>query len=176
MQIESICVTNHICGGFEQVSMGRNAETKSLPFLSVVQSTHGSYRIALDDGPALETGEMGVFVAPRARMQAPFTYTGRTGRNHVRTVDFPGCGSQPPLPVGRFVFVPNCFTGKVPSGHIRSAPTHRRNRTAYGSAAGHSPPAVYPTGSSHAHEKRAGGRYPPAELHRKSFFPPDIDS
>lgn len=69
MQIESICVTNHICGGFEQVSMGRNAETKSLPFLSVVQSTHGSYRIALDDGPALETGEMGVFVAPRARMQ-----------------------------------------------------------------------------------------------------------
>lgn len=69
MQIESICVTSHICGGFEQVSMGRNAETKSLPFLSVVQSTHGSYRIALDDGPALETGEMGVFVAPRARMQ-----------------------------------------------------------------------------------------------------------
>ena len=69
MQIESICVTNHICGGFEQVSMGRNAETKSLPFLSVVQSTHGSYRIALDDGPELETGEMGVFVAPRARMQ-----------------------------------------------------------------------------------------------------------
>lgn len=69
MQIESICVTNHICGGFEQVSMGRNAETKSLPFLSVVQSTHGSYCIALDDGPALETGEMGVFVAPRARMQ-----------------------------------------------------------------------------------------------------------
>ena len=33
MQIESICVSNHICGGFEQVSMGRNAETKSLPFL-----------------------------------------------------------------------------------------------------------------------------------------------
>ena len=63
MQIESICVTNHICGGFEQVSMGRNAETKSLPFLSVVQSTHGSYRIALDDGPALETGEMGVFLS-----------------------------------------------------------------------------------------------------------------
>ena len=28
-----------------------------------------TYRIALDDGPALETGEMGVFVAPRARMQ-----------------------------------------------------------------------------------------------------------
>ena len=69
MQIESICVTNHICGGFEQVSMGRNAETKSLPFLSVVQSSDGSYRIALDDGPALESGEMGVFVAPRARMQ-----------------------------------------------------------------------------------------------------------
>ena len=52
MQIESICATSHICGGFEQVSMGRNAETKSLPFLSVVQSTHVSYRIALDAGQA----------------------------------------------------------------------------------------------------------------------------
>ena len=154
MQIESICVTSHICGGFEQVSMGRNAEKKSLPFLSVVQSTHGSYRIALDGGPALETGEMGVFVAPRARMQ------------HLLHIPDERDGTMSA----------QWITGKVPSGHIRSAPTHRRNRTAYGSAAGHSPPAVYPTGSSHAHEKRAGGRYPPAELHRKSFFPPDIDS
>ena len=69
MQIESMCVTCHVCGGFEQVAMGRNAETKTLPFLSVVQSTHGSYWVALDNDPAVETGEMGVFVAPRARIQ-----------------------------------------------------------------------------------------------------------
>ena len=39
MQIESICVTNHICGGFEQVSMGRNAETK-ITAVSVRRAKH----------------------------------------------------------------------------------------------------------------------------------------
>ena len=168
MQIESICVTNHICGGFEQVSMGRNAETKSLPFLSVVQSTHGSYRIALDDGPALETGEMGVFVAPRARMQHLLHIPDeRDGTMSAQWIFLDVEVNRRYRLDDLFLFptvLPEKYHQDIYVLLRRIAATERLT------------PAVYPTGSSHAHEKRAGGRYPPAELHRKPFFPPDIDS
>lgn len=42
---------------------------KSLPYLSVVQATEGSYDISLGGGPWANTGEGGAFIAPAAAMQ-----------------------------------------------------------------------------------------------------------
>lgn len=39
MQIESICVTSHICGGFEQVSMGAERRDK-ITAVSVRRAKH----------------------------------------------------------------------------------------------------------------------------------------
>ena len=47
------------------MGVSSEVETKSLPMLSVVQSKHGSYRVSVDGSPDAETGDMGVFVAPR---------------------------------------------------------------------------------------------------------------
>ena len=65
MNIRSLCVCEHISGGFDRVGVSSEVETKSLPMLSVVQSKHGSYRVSVDGSPDAETGDMGVFVAPR---------------------------------------------------------------------------------------------------------------
>ena len=67
MEIRSICVCNHIGGGFWGSAVHEQHEVKTLPMLSIVQSIRGSYRIGLGDSPSMEifeTGEMGVFVAP----------------------------------------------------------------------------------------------------------------
>lgn len=65
MELRSVCVCEHIGGGFEGVGVSLEPETKSLPMLSVVQSVRGSYGITLDGGEEAVTGDMGVFVAPR---------------------------------------------------------------------------------------------------------------
>lgn len=65
MDIRSLCICEHIGGGFERQNVSAEAETKALPMLSVVQSIRGSYRLSLDGGREHETGDMGVFVAPR---------------------------------------------------------------------------------------------------------------
>lgn len=51
---------------------------KQLPYLSVVQSKYGSYRIRLGDGEAEETEEGGMFIAPKSVTQ---TITHRCIRN-----------------------------------------------------------------------------------------------
>lgn len=69
MDIRSLCVCEHISGGFDRVGVSSVIETKSLPMLSVVQSIRGSYRVSVDGSPDTETGDMGVFVAPRQVIQ-----------------------------------------------------------------------------------------------------------
>ena len=69
MEIRSVCVCEHVLGGFENAIATPWEERKTLPVLSVVQSITGSYRVRLGDGEACETGEMGVFVAPRRVVQ-----------------------------------------------------------------------------------------------------------
>ena len=65
MDIRSVCICDNIVGGFRDAVVSEDCEVKSLPMLSVVQSTRGSYRIALGDGEPEVTGDMGVFIAPR---------------------------------------------------------------------------------------------------------------
>ncbi len=65
MEIRSICVCDHMSGGFWRSGTSPFVHEKTLPILSVVQSVRGSYRVSIDEGPEAETGEMGVFVAPR---------------------------------------------------------------------------------------------------------------
>ena len=65
MDIRSVCICDNIVGGFRGSVVSEDCEIKSLPMLSVVQSTRGSYRIALGDGEPEVTGDMGVFIAPR---------------------------------------------------------------------------------------------------------------
>lgn len=65
MEIRSICVCDHVTGGFDHSGVSPETEEKTLPMLSVVQSIRGSYRVSVDGNPEAETGDMGVFVAPR---------------------------------------------------------------------------------------------------------------
>ena len=65
MEIRSLCVIDHTTGGFDKAHVSPEAEIKTLPMLSVVQSLRGSYRISVDGSPDVDTGNMGVFVAPR---------------------------------------------------------------------------------------------------------------
>jgi len=48
---------------------------KSLPFLSVVQSVEGGYGISIDSDDEQMTGTMGVFIAPKEKMQYIKHYT-----------------------------------------------------------------------------------------------------
>jgi AraC-like DNA-binding protein len=68
MDLRSLCVCEHIWGGFAG-GVSTEPEEKSLPMLSVVQSVRGSYRLSVDGFPEVETGDMGVFVAPRQVIQ-----------------------------------------------------------------------------------------------------------
>ncbi|MBQ9780083.1 MAG: helix-turn-helix transcriptional regulator [Clostridia bacterium] len=72
MEIRSICVCDHVTGGFTHSSVSAETEEKTLPMLSVVQSIRGSYRISVDGSPEVETGDMGVFIAPRQVSQRIF--------------------------------------------------------------------------------------------------------
>lgn len=69
MDIRSLCVCEHISGGFDRIGVSNEPEEKSLPMLSVVQSVRGSYRVSVDGSPDADTGDMGVFVAPRQVIQ-----------------------------------------------------------------------------------------------------------
>ena len=42
MDIRSLCVCEHISGGFDRIGVSSEVEVKSLPMLSVVQSKRGS--------------------------------------------------------------------------------------------------------------------------------------
>lgn len=42
---------------------------KSLPYLSVVQSIEGSYRVSVGNGPTCRTGDGGFFIAPAGQVQ-----------------------------------------------------------------------------------------------------------
>lgn len=65
MELRSLCISEHISGGFTAANVSSEPEEKSLPMLSVVQSVRGSYRVSLDGDTPVLTGHMGVFVAPR---------------------------------------------------------------------------------------------------------------
>ena len=69
MEIRSLCICDHTLGEFTDAPVSRIAHEKALPMLSVVQSIRGSYRVSLDGGQEVETGDMGVFVAPRQVVQ-----------------------------------------------------------------------------------------------------------
>ncbi len=64
MELRSLCICEHIWGGFSG-EVSSDPEEKSLPMLSVVQSVRGSYRLSVDGCTEVSTGNMGVFVAPR---------------------------------------------------------------------------------------------------------------
>ena len=68
MDLRSLCICEHISGGFVS-GVSSEPEEKSLPMLSVVQSVRGSYRLSIDGCPEVDTGDMGVFVAPRQAIQ-----------------------------------------------------------------------------------------------------------
>lgn len=79
MDIRSICVCGHVIGGFNKSYVSPEADIKTLPTLSVVQSIHGSYRIGIDNGELEETHENGVFVAPRGVLQTIYHIPGDDG-------------------------------------------------------------------------------------------------
>ena len=64
MEIRSLCICDHVIGGFSRAAVSSAEERKTLPMLSVVQSLRGSYEVSLDGAPSVTTGDMGVFVAP----------------------------------------------------------------------------------------------------------------
>lgn len=69
MKIESAVISDVSAGALELSRSDGLTHIKSLPCFSVVQSLHGEYFIALDDGRKGETQEGGVFTAPPRRMQ-----------------------------------------------------------------------------------------------------------
>ena len=78
MDIRSLCVCEHITGGFS-VSVSSEPEVKSLPMLSVVQSVKGSYRVSIDGSPYMDTEDMGVFISPRQVTQRIIHIPGEDG-------------------------------------------------------------------------------------------------
>ncbi len=59
---------------------------KSLPYLSLVQSVQGSYRIAIDDGDFFQTNSRGFFIAPAQAKQNIFHHTDANGTMHMRWI------------------------------------------------------------------------------------------
>ena len=78
MDIRSLCVCEHITGGFS-VAVSSEPEVKSLPMLSVVQSVKGSYRVSIDGSPSMDTEDMGVFISPRQVTQRLIHIPGEAG-------------------------------------------------------------------------------------------------
>ena len=68
MDIKNIDVDCFYAGSLECL-IDKAFTEKSLTFLSVVQSTEGSYKIKIDSSEEYETGQMGAFIAPAHKMQ-----------------------------------------------------------------------------------------------------------
>lgn len=66
--------------------MGGVVHKKSLPFMSVVQSCIGSYKIKLDNGIEYETGEGGIFIAPSGKMQTITHIADKNGKFSARFI------------------------------------------------------------------------------------------
>ena len=64
MEIKSIDIKYHSFSGFTSSTIDEFVHIKQLPYLSIVQSKVGSYRIKLDNGNEYSTGEGAFFIAP----------------------------------------------------------------------------------------------------------------
>lgn len=64
MEIKSIDIKYHSFSGFTSSTIDEVVHIKQLPYLSIVQSKVGSYRIKLDNGNEYSTGEGAFFIAP----------------------------------------------------------------------------------------------------------------
>lgn len=78
MKIESIEISYLYSGGMNNEAEGLT-HNKVLPSLSIVQSVHGSYEVAVEDAGSGCTGEMGVFVAPSGKRQTITHHNGKGG-------------------------------------------------------------------------------------------------
>lgn len=68
LNINKIEIVSYTLGSLHR-DCDRTTHRKSLPMLSVVQSTAGSYDIALDNGRQYHTRPMGAFIAPAGVLQ-----------------------------------------------------------------------------------------------------------
>ncbi len=68
-------------GGFDAVSNEGLRHVKVLPYLSVVQSVHGSYDISLGSSEPEQTGDGGFFVAPSEVQQTIVHHVNPTSRH-----------------------------------------------------------------------------------------------
>lgn len=71
---------------FGSNELGGVVHKKSLPFISVVQSCIGSYKIKLDNGIEYETGEGGIFIAPSGKMQTITHIADKNGKFSARFI------------------------------------------------------------------------------------------
>ena len=78
MDIRSVEIDGITGGGFQCSTEGVR-HTKAMPRLSVVQSVHGRYDIALEDGDVATTEQGGAFVAPANVMQHIVHHDGEGG-------------------------------------------------------------------------------------------------
>ena len=69
MEIQSAEIKYFRKDGFYSKTIDNVRHTKVLPYLSIVQSVEGSYDITLGNGPTMQTGEGGFFVAPSGVQQ-----------------------------------------------------------------------------------------------------------
>lgn len=68
-------------GGLSSETIEGVKHVKILPFLSIVQATEGSYDISLGNGPTMQTGEGGFFVAPAHIKQTIVHHVNPKSRN-----------------------------------------------------------------------------------------------
>lgn len=69
MEIKKIELRYIHKNGCEGIGMNNVQHTKTLPWLSIVQSQEGSYDIQLNDAPMYQTGDGGFFIAPSQVVQ-----------------------------------------------------------------------------------------------------------
>lgn len=69
MEITDIHVKNYLADQHFFDNCDGLFHSKKLPFLSIVQSLEGFYSIQIDDGPVMQTTEMGAFIAPANKLQ-----------------------------------------------------------------------------------------------------------
>ena len=79
MEINSIGIGKVFVHGFESAVHPEINIVKSLPTLSVVQSVRGSYRVSVENTGPVETGELGVFIAPANLTQRINEFPGADG-------------------------------------------------------------------------------------------------
>lgn len=73
MEINKIQLAYSFKSGFTSDSLNQIRHIKTLPYLSVVQATEGSYDIQLGNGAQYNTGDSGFFIAP-AHIQQTITH------------------------------------------------------------------------------------------------------